>query len=171
MNEKRRDHSALNEVASLVGNGGVAPLSHSFLFHTMARSDKTLDRVLTLLRARAAQLKRRGVLHAAVFGSVARGEDLPGSDVDIMIELDPAGRPTVLAYVGAVREIQGLGELLGRPIEVVQRRRLQPHVRPGLSGTPSLRSRREVSCQRRMQRVGFATLSRTSTASVPMCAG
>lgn len=96
----------------------------------MAPSDRTLDRVLSLLRARAALLRSRGVLHAAVFGSVARGEDVPGSDVDIMIELDPAGRPTLLAYVGAVREIQGLAELLGRRIEVVQRRRLRPHVRP-----------------------------------------
>jgi predicted nucleotidyltransferase len=85
---------------------------------------------LTLLRARAAELRRGGILHAAVFGSVARGEEIPGSDVDIMIELDPARRLTLLTYVGLVRQIEALATPLGRRIEVAQRRRLRPHVRP-----------------------------------------
>jgi uncharacterized protein len=93
-------------------------------------ASETLDRVLTLLRARAAELRSRGVLHAAVFGSVARGEDTPGGDVDIMIELDLAQRPTLLTYVGIVRQLESLAAPLGRPIDVVQRRRLRSHVRP-----------------------------------------
>jgi predicted nucleotidyltransferase len=32
----------------------------------------------------------QGVAHAAVFGSVARGDDRPDSDVDILVDLDPA---------------------------------------------------------------------------------
>jgi hypothetical protein len=35
-------------------------------------------------------LRARGVAHAAVFGSVARGEQRPGSDIDIMIDVEPS---------------------------------------------------------------------------------
>ena len=37
-------------------------------------------------------LRRLGVLHAAVFGSLSRGDARPDSDIDILVELAPAGR-------------------------------------------------------------------------------
>lgn len=46
--------------------------------------------IITRLKAHEAALKARGVAHAALFGSVARGEQRGDSDIDIMIELDPA---------------------------------------------------------------------------------
>jgi len=42
----------------------------------------------------------RGVTHAAVFGSVARGENRPDSDIDIMIDIDPEAHITLFDYVG-----------------------------------------------------------------------
>lgn len=36
-----------------------------------------------------ADLRARGVAHAALFGSRARGDDCPGSDSDIMVEIVP----------------------------------------------------------------------------------
>lgn len=47
-----------------------------------------LTQCLETLRMREADLHARGVLHAAVFGSVARGEDDEKSDVDIIIQVD-----------------------------------------------------------------------------------
>src|ERR1700730_246147 len=47
-----------------------------------------LTKCLNTLRVREAELHARGVLHAAVFGSVARGEDDDKSDVDIIIQVD-----------------------------------------------------------------------------------
>jgi hypothetical protein len=41
------------------------------------------------LRQIEAALRQRGVAHAALFGSRARGEQGPDSDTDIMIEIDP----------------------------------------------------------------------------------
>ena len=49
----------------------------------------SLSPILATLRAHAEDLRRRGIVHASVFGSVARGEDRPNSDVDIMVELEP----------------------------------------------------------------------------------
>ena len=48
-------------------------------------------------------LKQHGVTYAAVFGSVARGEDRPQSDVDILVRL---GRPT--GMVGYMKLVESL---------------------------------------------------------------
>ena len=45
--------------------------------------------IIARLREHEAALRRRGVAHAALFGSRALGDQRPGSDTDIMIECDP----------------------------------------------------------------------------------
>lgn len=71
----------------------------------------------------------RGVSHAALFGSRARGEARPDSDIDIMIEFDPAARVTVFSYVGLKEYITGLFD--GR-VDVVCREGLKPYLRPAV---------------------------------------
>lgn len=46
-----------------------------------------LDRALAVLRSRADELRARGFLHVAVFGSVARREDGPASDLDLVADI------------------------------------------------------------------------------------
>jgi predicted nucleotidyltransferase len=88
----------------------------------MNRSD-----IITRLKAHETALKARGVAHAALFGSVARGEQHGDSDIDIMIELDPAARVTMFDYVDIKEYIAGLFQ--GR-VDVVNREGLKPFVRP-----------------------------------------
>ena len=45
--------------------------------------------IIDRLRENEAALKARGVTHAALFGSRARGEERRDSDIDIMIDIDP----------------------------------------------------------------------------------
>lgn len=47
-----------------------------------------LTKCLETLRERESELRARGVLHAAIFGSVARGEDDEKSDVDVIVQVD-----------------------------------------------------------------------------------
>jgi predicted nucleotidyltransferase len=47
------------------------------------------DDVIDRLRATKPDLKARGVTQAALFGSLARGDARPDSDMDIMVEIDP----------------------------------------------------------------------------------
>lgn len=82
---------------------------------------------LAVLRRSEAALRARGVCHAALFGSVARGDDRPDSDIDVMIEVDPEAHIGVYEYV-ALKEY--IASLFDRPIDVVSRDALKPYVRP-----------------------------------------
>ncbi|MEI9899202.1 MAG: nucleotidyltransferase family protein [Hyphomicrobium sp.] len=84
------------------------------------------DALETLKRSEAA-LRARGVRRAAVFGSVARGDNRPDSDIDIMVEIDPEAHITVFDYVDLKEYI---ASLFDGPVDVVNRESLKPYVRP-----------------------------------------
>ncbi len=79
------------------------------------------------LRRSEGDLRKRGVRHAALFGSVARGDNGAGSDIDIMIEIDPDARITIFDYVELKEYIAGLFD---EPVDVVNREALKSYVRP-----------------------------------------
>jgi uncharacterized protein len=87
--------------------------------------------IITRLHENEAALRERGVRHAALFGSSARDEARPDSDVDIMIEVDPAARIGVYEYVAIKEYIAGLFDTR---VDVVRRDRLKPYVRPAAAG-------------------------------------
>lgn len=78
-------------------------------------------------------LEQHGVTYAAVFGSLARGEDSPQSDVDMLVRL---GRPT--GMVGYMRLIESLEQCLNRKVDLVTEQSLNKHVRPYV--LPNLRT-------------------------------
>ena len=83
--------------------------------------------IIATLRANEAALRARGVAHAALFGSRARGDNRSDSDIDIMIEIEPEAVQDVYAYVGLKSYI---AELFAEPVDVVDRAALKPYVRP-----------------------------------------
>jgi uncharacterized protein len=85
------------------------------------------DRIISTLLENRAELERQGVLHAALFGSMARGDATAESDIDIMIDLDPAHGMGVFEYVGLKEYISGLFDI---PVDVVNREGLFPYVKP-----------------------------------------
>jgi uncharacterized protein len=85
------------------------------------------DEIIARLREHEADLKARGVRHAALFGSRARGDARADSDTDIMIEIDPDAHIGVWGYAGLKDYIAGLFD--GR-VDVVNRAGLKPYVRP-----------------------------------------
>src|SRR5271167_880952 len=85
------------------------------------------EQVIAALRRHEAELRRRGVSHAALFGSVARGEATPKSDIDILIELDPQAPVGLFEYVGIT---QYLADLFPTRVDVLNRSGLKPLVRP-----------------------------------------
>jgi predicted nucleotidyltransferase len=85
------------------------------------------DEIIKKLKECEADLRARGVAHAALFGSVARGEDRPDSDIDIMVEIAADARLGVFQYVGVVRYIE---DLFPVRVDVANREGLKPLVRP-----------------------------------------
>jgi hypothetical protein len=83
--------------------------------------------ILDRLRENEAALRAQGVAHAALFGSVARGESRPDSDIDIMVEIAPEIPMGVFQYVGIVHSIE---DLFPVRVDVSNRVALKPHVRP-----------------------------------------
>ena len=70
-------------------------------------------------------LKRYGVEYAGIFGSVARGETNPDSDIDILIRFN--GRPTFSAYL---QLDDGLRKELGRDVDLVTEGAVNKFLRP-----------------------------------------
>jgi predicted nucleotidyltransferase len=81
------------------------------------------------LKEHEAELQRLGILHAAVFGSVARGEAHFKSDIDVLIDLDPEKAIGVFEYT---RLKLYINELLGGSGDVVNRRNLKPMLRDNI---------------------------------------
>jgi predicted nucleotidyltransferase len=81
---------------------------------------------LATLRRNEDALRARGVSHAALFGSVARGDNRADSDIDILVEFDPEARVTVFDYVGVKAYI---ASLFTQPVDVIDREALKPHLR------------------------------------------
>jgi predicted nucleotidyltransferase len=73
--------------------------------------------ILNLLSAYKAELMAQFKVHdIALFGSWARGDQRPDSDVDILVEVDPS------IGLGFVTLAKKLEELLGTKVDLVSRR-------------------------------------------------
>lgn len=88
------------------------------------------DEAIAILQAHRGDLDRFHVKSIALFGSVARDEARPDSDVDLLVEFD--GSPIGLFDLGALLEF--LQEILDRPVDLVTRGGLKPRLRDRILG-------------------------------------
>jgi predicted nucleotidyltransferase len=83
----------------------------------------------TLLRVRRKEIlelaARNGASNVRVFGSVARGEERPDSDIDFLVNLE-SGR----SLLDLARLLRELTTLLDRPVDVVTEAGLRPRIKP-----------------------------------------
>jgi uncharacterized protein len=92
----------------------------------LSTGPNTLEAVRVQLAAEEAELRRRGVRHLAIFGSVARGNDQPDSDVDVAVEVEP-GRSFSLIRMEETRQF--LEDALRRPVDLGEIDSFRPQVR------------------------------------------
>jgi predicted nucleotidyltransferase len=83
------------------------------------------DDVIRRLQEHERELRRFGVRSLSLFGSVARDQAGPDSDVDVLVEFE--GDPTFDGYVGLSLFLE---ELLGRRVDVLTPDGIKPRVRP-----------------------------------------
>jgi predicted nucleotidyltransferase len=85
-----------------------------------------LGSVMARLRAHAQLLKDRGVTGLWVFGSVARGDAHPDSDVDLFAEFAPDAR---LSLVGLASLRAAVSDIVGAPADLTERGALRATIR------------------------------------------
>jgi len=85
--------------------------------------------VREILTAHQDELQRLGVRSLALFGSTARGDAGPGSDIDLLIDLSrPMGAFALLDIKSYIEEI------LGHSVDLVTAQALKPRIRAHVQG-------------------------------------
>jgi hypothetical protein len=85
------------------------------------------------LRAREGELKAMGVFSASIFGSVARGDAGPDSDIDVAVRLADNFSNGGFDYFEQIETLQRcLSSILGRRVDVIEepvrKQRLQAEI-------------------------------------------
>ena len=85
---------------------------------------KTFQEIQKILQTNRKELAETyGVLEIGIFGSCIRGEQKPGSDIDILVEIKrPAG------FVRFMRLERHLKHLLGAKVDLVSKKALKPFI-------------------------------------------
>jgi len=81
---------------------------------------------IEIIRANQAALEQYQVRAMFLFGSVAREDVQPGSDVDILVDFEPDARIGLFTFVRMQRL---LSQLLGCPVDLVTRDAIHPALR------------------------------------------
>jgi uncharacterized protein len=82
---------------------------------TLARPPSERERVLRILREHEAEIRALGVSRLRMFGSMARGEAGPESDVDLIADIDRGAGFSLLDLVGLQYFLQ---DLVGRDVDI-----------------------------------------------------
>jgi hypothetical protein len=86
----------------------------------------TITELLEAKRPKILELAaQHGAYNVRIFGSVARGELRPDSDIDFLVELE--SDRSLLDLAGLLLDLQ---ELLGCDVDVVTENGLRPRIRP-----------------------------------------
>jgi uncharacterized protein len=119
---ENQEAAAMRAKAAAAGKSVTAYLEELVMSDLTQRSNSrpVLARILHLLRQNRVDLEKAGIRHAEIFGSVARGEDTPDSDVDILVDLDPTLVDDLFAYSRVQRTLQ---DLVGRPVDIARKGR------------------------------------------------
>ena len=96
------------------------------------RRPPELAETIRRLRPLESRLRARGIAALYVFGSVARGDARPDSDVDLAIDVRPRAELSLLDLAHLAAELE---EALGRRVDLGERATLLPHVAAGAAGT------------------------------------
>ena len=83
-----------------------------------------MDRIARIKRKIMPILKRYGVMKAALFGSVVRGDERKDSDIDILVDIEKD--IGLLEFIGLKQDLE---DALGHPVDLVEYGTIKPLLR------------------------------------------
>ena len=102
----------------------IGRLIEDFL-HEAERRPPQLAEIVRQLRGQELALRREGVADLWVFGSVARGEAGPDSDVDIAVAFAPEATPSLFDIARLKRQLE---QSIGRRVDIGERSAMKPRI-------------------------------------------
>ena len=81
--------------------------------------------IVSRIQGHKSELSKLGVKSLSIFGSVARGEERPDSDVDILVEFE--GRATFDRFMDAKFYLE---DMLGCKVDLVTSQAIKPRMKP-----------------------------------------
>jgi hypothetical protein len=110
-----------------------------FLLYLHRRLKELRMSTQVMQQAIADYFKTQPVLKAWLFGSYARGEETPLSDVDLLVQYDEEGI-SLLKHAAMICELE---KILDRPVDIVEDGTLRPRVRESVNQDRKLIYERE----------------------------
>lgn len=122
--ESGRRQPGLPTLRRLVGASGQELVVDVVATRPLAPPDTALGQALRRHRgALRTVAARHGATNLRLFGSVARGEEEPDSDIDLVVDL-----PETISLLELIALRRELAELLDAPVDVIPARSLRPEV-------------------------------------------
>jgi uncharacterized protein len=91
--------------------------------------------IIAILLKHADELRASGVAHVALFGSAARDDAGPDSDIDLIVEPTPE-KPITLFNLGPLHD--RFAALLGRPVDIIAKAGFDRSTRLRKSASPDI---------------------------------
>lgn len=85
----------------------------------------TREQIIAAIRGHSEAIKAEGVIRLALFGSRARGDNRPDSDIDVLIEVEPDASFSILNLIGVEHIIQ---DATGLQTQATMRRSMPPRL-------------------------------------------
>jgi predicted nucleotidyltransferase len=85
----------------------------------------TRDEIIAKIRAAAPAIQAEGVTKLAIFGSRSRGDAREDSDIDILVEVEPDSKFSLLNLIGVQHIVTNA---TGLPAQATMRRSLDPQM-------------------------------------------
>src|ERR1035438_7233366 len=116
-------NSAPKAIRRGLGSQAPCPVDHKRMYGDNRNMDR--EHVIATLRGHESELRAAGIIRLALFGSTARGDDRPDSDIDLLAAFDETRRISLLDVVGMEEKIS---RMLGRTVELAEEGTLKPRV-------------------------------------------
>ena len=88
------------------------------------------DEAIRILSGRKPELQKRfGVKSIAIFGSTARNEAGPESDVDVLVEFDPVSEPSLMDFIDLKHY---LSDTMSVQVDLVEKSSIIPELRSAI---------------------------------------